>query len=452
MKNNVNMLQGSIYKGLLAMTMPIMLMNVMQRMFNVIDMTVLGKFADDTAVGAVGACGSLTGLCTSLFIGISVGANVVIAKHIGRNDKDSSQKAVGCAILFSILSGIVLGIIGATFSETFLRWTNCPEKLLSMAVTYFRIYFIGVPIFLFYTFCAAILRSIGDTKRLMYYSILGGITKVLLNLFTIIVLDWGVKGVAISTIICNGVSGALCFRAIVKSNEFIRFDHRKLRLYPSEIKQMLRIGIPTGLQSALYSFANTVIVSAVNSLGPNATTGLSIANEFDGILYTIIHSPSLAVVPFVAQNLGAKNAKRIKETIYKSIVITTCFGASFGALSAIFSGQLSSIMSSTPEVIMYSQQKMIIVSSTYFICGINEVLSGSLRGLGKPVIPTISTFIFMCLLRVFWVQFIFPLNKTLTLLYLVWPVGWIMCIIVAIVVLIPTLKKIQNDIEEKRAV
>ena len=451
MNKNVDMLHGSIFKGLLAMTIPIMLMNVMQTLFNVIDMTVLGQFVSDTAVGAVGACGTLIGLCTSLLIGISTGANVVIAKHVGRRDKDNTEKAVGCAILFSIIGGIVLSVIGVCFAETFLKWTNCPEKLLSMATTYFRIYFLGVPIILFYTFCGAILRSVGDTKRLLVYSILGGTTKVFLNLFCVLVLKTNVEGVAIATIASNTLSGTLCFIAIAKHKDLIRLNHKKIKIYGSELKQMLHIGIPTGLQTALYSFANTVIVSAVNGLGPDATTGLSIANQFDGILYQVIHSPSLAVIPFVAQNLGAKNINRVKETIWKGSIITVIFGATLGALSAIFSAQLSSIMSSTPEVIAYSQQKMIIVSSTYFICGINEVFSGSLRGLGRPLVPTVTTLIFMCFLRVFWVQFIFPLNRTLTLLYLVWPVGWILCMIIAIIVIIPTFNKFRNQFNEKRA-
>lgn len=451
MKSKVDMLSGSIFKGLISMTIPIMLMNVMQIMFNVIDMTVLGNFVNDKAVGAVGACGTLITLCSSLLIGISTGANVVIAKYIGQNDKENTEKAVGCAILFSIVGGVTLSIIGFCCAETFLRWTNCPQTLFSMSVTYFKIYFLGVPFILFYTFCAAILRSVGDTKRLMLYSILGSVTKILLNLFCIIVLKLTVEGVAIATIICNAVSGLLCFNAIARSKELIRFNYKKMKFYGSEIKQMLYIGVPTGLQSALYSFANTVIVAAVNGFGADATTGLSIANQFDGILYQVIHAPSLAVIPFVAQNLGAGNIKRAKESIGKSIIITIIFGASLGSLSAIFSGELSSIMSTTPEVIMYSQQKMIIVSSTYFICGINEVLSGSLRGLGKPMVPTISTLIFMCVLRLFWVRFIFPLCKTLTFLYLVWPVGWVLCIIVALCVLIPTVKKIQNDFNKKIA-
>ena len=446
MKSNVNMLEGPIFKGLLAMTMPIMLMNVMQIMFNVIDMTVLGNLVNDKAVGAVGACGSLIALCTSLLIGISTGANVVIAKYIGQNDKENTEKAVGCAILFSIVGGITLSIIGICCAETFLRWTNCPEALLSMAVTYFKIYFLGVPVILFYTFCAAILRSVGETKRLMYYSILGGITKVLLNLFCISVLKLSVEGVAIATIICNAVTGSLCFISIVRSKEMIRLNYKKIKLYGNELKQMLQIGIPAGLQSALYSFANTVIVAAVNGFGSHATTGLSIANQFDGILYQIVCAPSLAAVPYIAQNFGANNLKRVKESIGKSIIITIIFGTSLGSLSAIFSGELSSIMSTTPEVIMYSQQKMIIVSSTYFICGINEVFSGSLRGLGKPIVPTISTLVFMCFLRLFWVRFVFPLCKTLTFLYLVWPIGWTLCIIVALIVLVPTIKKIEKNL------
>ena len=207
---------------------------------------------------------------------------------------------------------------------------------------------------------------------------------------------------------------------------------------------MLFIGIPTGLQSSLYSLANTVIATAVNGFGADATTGLSIANQFDGILYQIVHAPSLAIIPYVAQNIGAKNIKRAKEAVAKSVLITIAFGASLGALSAIFSAQLSSLMSSTPAVIMYSQQKMIIVSSTYFICGINEVLSGALRGMGKPIIPTISTLIFMCVLRIVWVRFVFPVCPTLTFLYLVWPIGWILCIAVALSVFFPTLSKLQK--------
>lgn len=442
--NNVNMLSGSVFKGLLSMTIPIMIMNIMQTMFNVVDMFVLGKFVNDSAVGAVGACGTLITLCTSLLIGIASGANVVIAKHIGSGDKDRAEKAVGCAVLFSITGGILLAVIGVSCAKIFLDLTNCPKELIEQAVIYFRIYFFGVPVVMFYNFCASILRSIGDTKRPMLFLMLGGIIKVLLNLFFVTAFNMTVEGVAIATIISNTIAGGLCFIVMLRSKDMIHFNYKRMRFYTSELKQMLFIGIPTGLQSSLYSLANTVIATAVNGFGADATTGLSIANQFDGILYQIVHAPSLAIIPYVAQNIGAKNIKRAKEAVVKSVLITIAFGASLGALSAIFSAQLSSLMSSTPAVIMYSQQKMIIVSSTYFICGINEVLSGSLRGMGKPIIPTISTLIFMCVLRIVWVRFVFPVCPTLTFLYLVWPIGWILCIAVALSVFFPTLSKLQK--------
>lgn len=444
-KNNIDMLSGSVFKGLLAMTLPIMLMNVMQTLFSAIDMAILGQFVNDIAVGAVGVCGTLISLCTGLLVGTSIGANVVIAKYIGKGDKEHIERAVGCAILFSVVGGIVLAIIGISCAEIFLKWTNCPAELLNQAVLYFKIYFAGVPVILFYSFCASILRSVGDTKRSMFFSLAGGVAKILLSLFFIIVLKLGVAGVALTTIISNLISGVLCFLVIVRSKDTLHFNPKKMKFYGSELKQMLYIGIPTGIQTALYSLANTVIVTAVNSFGADATTGLSVANQFDGILYYIIHAPSLAVMPYVAQNIGAKNIKRAKEAIYKGVIITIIFGATLGSLSAIFSKELSSIMSSTPAVIMYSQQKMIIVSSSYFICGINEVMSATLRGIGKPVVPTVSALIFMCVLRLIWVKYIFPLlPASLTFLYLVWPIGWILCIITALIFILPTIKKLQE--------
>lgn len=207
---------------------------------------------------------------------------------------------------------------------------------------------------------------------------------------------------------------------------------------------MLYIGIPAGLQTALYSFANTVITTAVNGFGPDATTGVSIANQFDGILYYISTATSIAVMPYIAQNIGAGNFKRAKKAILNAMLITIIFGAGFGSLSAIFSRQLSMLMSSTPAVINYSCQKMIIISSTYFILEINEVMGATLKGMGKPIIPTIATFVFMCLIRFPWVYFVFPLCQTLTFLYLIWPIGWVLCIITELIAYLITMPKLEN--------
>ena len=443
-RKDVDMLSGSITKGLISLAIPIMIMNVVQILFSIVDMTVLGKFANDTAVGAVGACGTLITLCTGLLIGVATGANVVVAKCIGKGDKNRVEQAVGTALLFAVAGGVVLAVMGVVCAEMFLKWTNCPEAILDSAVLYFKIYFLGVPVLMFYNFCASILRAAGDTKRPMLFLMLAGIIKIILTMVFVIVFDMTVDGVAIATIISTGIAAGLAFGVLIRSKERVHFDFKKFKFYADELKEMLYIGIPAGLQSAMYSFANTIIITTVNSFGPDATTGVSIANQFDAVLYHISCATALATSPYIAQNIGAGNINRAKQTVIRAVLITIAFGASLGALSAIFSGQLSSLMSSTPEVIMYSQQKMIIVSSTYFICGINEVMGGTLRGIGKPIIPTISTMIFMCLIRFPWVYFIFPLCPNLTFLYLIWPIGWILSITTLLIAYFPTIKKLEK--------
>ena len=443
---NVDMLQGSITKGLLSMAVPIMIMNIMQSMFNIIDMTSLEFFSDDRSVGAVGACGTLISLCTSLLIGLSAGANVVVAKRLGAQDRDKADKAVMTALLVAITGGILLGIVGVIFAETFLKLTNCPEELLPKSTIYFRIYFCGLPILMFYNFCASILRAMGDTKKPMYFLIFGGIIKVCCTILFITVFHMTVEGVAIATVISFLVIGILAFVTLSRSNDIIHIDFHNIRFDLKELKDILFNGIPSGLQTAMYSFANVIIMTTVNSFGPDATTGISIANQFDGILYQITYAPSLAVIPFVAQNIGAKNIKRVKQVITRAVLITTAFGATFGSLSAIFSGQLASIMASSDAVIAYAQQKMMLISSTYFICGINEVMGGVLKGIGKPIFPAVTTFLFMCIFRFVWVYGIYPLfPQNLTFLYLVWPVGWTLSIMTLLIVYFPAMKKIEKQ-------
>ncbi len=444
-RRNVDMLHGPITKGLILLTLPIMVMNVTQILFNIMDMAILKVYSDDTAVGAVGVCGTITVLCTSLLIGISVGANIVVARRIGAGDKKSAEKATTTAILFSIISSIVLMLIGVIFAETFLKMTNCHDSLIPQATLYFRIFFFGVPFLMLYNFCAAILRAVGDTKRPMYFLVFGGILKVLFTFIFVKAFGMDVSGVAIATVISNLVAGVLTFYTLLKGQNIIHIDFKQIKFDKRELRDILYVGVPAGVQSALYSFANVVITTAVNGFGPDATTGVSIANQFDSVLYQISLAPSYAVTPYIAQNIGAGNITRVKQTLVRAILITTAFGASFGFLSAIFSGELSSIMSSTPAVIAYSRQKMIIVSSTYFICGINEVLCGTLRGMERPIAPTIATFVYMCILRVFWVYVVFPYYPNLTFLYAVWPLGWVLSIITLFIVYFPVISKLQKN-------
>ena len=443
-RSNVDMLNGSIFKGLLALTIPIMVMNVMSTMFNLIDMTILGRYTNDAAVGAVGTCSVLVTLCTGLFIGISTGTNVAVAKCIGRGDRERTERTIGTGILCAAIGGLLLMAVGLCFAESFLKLVNCPESLMKNAALYLRLFFVSSPMFVMYNFCASILRAGGDTKRPMYFLITGGIVKVLMNYFCVAVLNLTVEGVGFATIFSQTVMCSLGIYSLIKNEDKTKLRIKRLKIYTPALKEMLFIGVPTGLQQAMYSFANTVIVAAVNSFGENATTGISIANQFDGILYQISIATALAAMPYISQNIGAGNIKRAKKAILNAVLITTIFGAGFGALSAIFSRQLSSLMSSTPEVIAFSCQKMIIISSTYFITGINEVMGATLKSMGKPIVPTISTFLFMCLIRFPWVYFIFPLFPSLTFLYMIWPIGWILSIITQLTAYFITMPKFER--------
>ena len=451
-KKDVDMLSGSIVKGLLTIAIPIMVMNVVQSMFNIIDMRILKMYDTELTVGAVGACGYIISLMTGLVVGLSSGANVVIARFIGQGNKDKVERSIGTALLLAASGGIILSILGVSLAEVILTWMNCPEKLLPYSTLYFRLYFAGIPIQMVYNSAAAILRSTGDSKRPMLFLTIAGVFKVLFNYLFVAKLNMTVDGVAFATIISWSISCALGILAIVKTKSVAKVNFKKLRFYKSEVKEILSIGIPAGMQQALYSIANVIISSTVNTYGEYATTGVSIANTFDGILYQIVTATALAVMPYVSQNVGHGNIKRAKQAVVRGILITTVLGAVFGSLSAIFSGQLSSIMADNPEIIKFSQQKMVIVSSTYFICGINDIIGYSMRGMRRPLVAMVSTLIYMCVLRFVWVFLVFtPLRESLsdplTFLYLVWPVGWTLSIITLLCFFFPTVKKLEREVQ-----
>lgn len=438
------MLHGSILKGLLAIALPVMLMNVMQMLFNVVDMTVLKMFdtGDGYAVGAVGSCGILITLVTGLVIGISAGSNVTVARHIGRGEKERTERAVGASIFFALAGGVLLLVVGVSCARTFLSWTNCPEELLDGATLYFRLYFTGAPILALYSFAAAVLRAAGDSKSPMIYLILGGVAKVSFNLLFVGVFSMGVAGTAFATMISWSVTAVLSMRALFCFKGAVRLNWRRIRPYKAELKEILIVGVPAGLQQGLYSLANAVITATVNSVGADAATGIGIANQFDNILYYVAVSPSYAVMPYVSQNVAGGNVKRASRSVAYGMLITVVLGATFGALSAIFAPQLSSMMSDSAAVIDYSCQKMVIISSTYFICGINEIMGGSLRGLGKPIVPTIATFAYMFAFRFLWVYVIYPpFFPNLTVLFLVWPIGWVLSILTLLIFFFPALRK-----------
>lgn len=440
---NIDMLSGSITKGLLALMMPIVIMNAVQNIFGIVDMMVLGNFVGDTAVGAVGACTMLINLCTSLLIGVAAGANIVIAKHMGEQKSTSTEKAVGTAMILAIVGSITLAVMGVLFAKPLLQLTKCPTALLDDAALYFRLYFLGVPFLMLYIFAAAILRAIGDTKRPMYFLLLASGTKMLLNMLFIRIFNMNVDGAGWATILSNGAACTLCIVALGRS--MLGFRFRNMQFDAAEMRAILHLGIPTGLQNACYALANVAIATAVNGFGKDATTGISIANQIDGVLYYICCCPALAASPYIAQNVGARNVGRVKKALGRSIGITAILGGTLGILFAVFSRELSSLMTDSQAVIRFSSEKMIVACTTYFICGINEVLSGALRGLGKPVVPAIATLVFLCLLRFVWVYAIFPFCQSIWFLYLVWPMGWTLSVGLLFLVYFPNISRLQRQ-------
>lgn len=447
---DVNMLEGSIMKGMFSLMMPVMIMHVCQNLFNIVDMTVLKEFSSDkNAVGAVGACSTLISLITVLLIGVATGGNVVVAKYLGAQDKENAKKAIGNSVLIGFVGGIVMLIFGCVFAEPLLIMQNCDESLLPEAVLYFRLYFCSVPFLMLYNFSASILQALGDSRKPMYFLLISGVAKLIFTLFFTAGLHAGVEGVAVATIISNLIAGVLTTMAIVRHGDGVCLKFRYLKFYKTETAKIFKIGAPTGIQRGLYAIANVAIMAVVNAKGPDATTGVSIANNFDAILYNISIAASIAALPYIAQNIGAKNMKRAKEAIVKGLLLTILMGASFGALSAIFSPQLSSIMTDSPEAIRFSCEKMVIISSTYFICGISELFFSAMRAMGRPMIPTVVAFLYMFALRYAWVYLIYPfLPNNFTYLYLVWPVSWILCIVTTLIFFFPRLKQLTAELSD----
>ncbi len=449
-RKDVDFLNGPITKGILTISVPIMVMNVIASLFTIIDMGVLKMYSsDEYTIGAIGVCGSLITLITLLLSGIFTGTNVVTARAIGSGNYEKASRSVGTSIFFSIVGGIVMMFIGVIFGKVFLTWNNCPTQLLEKATLYFRLYFLGAPLMAINNCLAAILRSTGDSQVTMSSSIVGGIAKVALTLLFVAVFGLEVAGVALATALSWGISVIWKLIVLIKCDKPTKINIKKIKYYKEELNEVLFFGVPSAFQQSLFSIANVMIASAVNSLGPDASTGVSIANNFDGILYNLCISPALAVMPFVSQNIGNKNVKRAEQAIRSGIMITVTIGVILGAMSALFSKHLSSLLSDNPAVINYSCQKMIIISSTYFICGINDIVCAGFRGLGRPILPTVSALVFLCGLRFIWVFFVFPAFPNLAFLYLVWPLGWVLSIVALIFFYPSTIRKLKEKFAKK---
>ena len=440
----MDMCNGPILKKMLIFAIPLICSSVLQLLFNAVDVIVVGKYAGDNALAAVGSNTSLINLFVNFFMGLSIGANVLVSRYYGAKQEKDLSETVHTAIAISLASGVVLAILGVVLSPTILRWMQAPEEVLSLAVIYLRVYFVGMPALMLYNFGAAILRAIGDTKRPLYYLAAAGVVNVTLNLFFVIVLHWGVFGVAFATVVSQVISALFVLRCLMKEEGGIRVEIRKLHIYKDKILRMLQIGVPAGLQSVLFSISNVLIQSSVNSFGATVIAGNSAAANIEGFVYVAMNAFYQANISFTSQNMGAGKYHRLNRILLTAQGCVILTGLVTGISCYIAGPVLLTLYTNSVEVVAAGMVRLGYICLPYFIIGIMEVMVGSLRGMGYAVFPMIVSLVGSCLLRIVWLQTVFQIERfhNIETVYVVYPISWIITAMAHIITYIVVKRKL----------
>lgn len=454
-KRTSDMLNGSLWDKILLFAIPIALTAILEQLFNASDIAVVGNFTGDLkniAMAAVGANSPIIGLVVNFFIGFSLGANVVIAKAFGENNKDSITKAVHTSIILSIISGIMIGIIGEIFAKDILILLKVPDDVLPYSLSYLKIYFIGLPFILLYNFEAAIFRSIGRTKVPLIVLAISGVINIILNLIFVIVFKMNVNGVALATVISNVISSIILFVLLLKTDDCIKVEWQKLRIYKNSLVDIFKIGFPSGAQGALFAISNIVIQTAINSLGADVMAGSSAAYNIEIFAYYIFNSFSQACTTFTSQNNGAKKYERCKK-IYGICLLEDLIATVLAVTLILIVGRpLLSIFNNNKDIINIGYRRLVIVFSAYLFSMTYEVTAGYLRGFGKSLVPAILTAIGVCGVRVSWIIFIFPKYNSFNSILISYPISLFITMVlmlIALVIYMPTKKLLKKqNIEE----
>lgn len=430
----MDMTSGNLFKKIVWFSIPLMLTGILQLLYNAADLVIVGQFSlEEDAIGAVGSTSSLINLTVNLFMGLSVGSNVLAARYFASNEKEKLSKLVHTAITISAIFGIFIGILGSIFARPLLALMNNP---LDLAVKYLKIYFLGMPFSLVYNFAASILRGVGDTKRPMYYLMISGAINVCLNIVFVIVFKMDVDGVALATVISQIISCIMIIRCLMKAQESYKFDIKKLTISKQELKGIVKIGLPAGIQSSIFSISNVLIQSSVNLFGPVAINGNSAAQSVGGFVYTAMNSVYHASLAFTSQNVGAKKYKNIIKIAVYSLLFVTLVGLTFGGVATIFGNHILKIYTDNPEEIKVAMIRVVYMCLPYFICGIMDVTVGLLRGLGKSLTPMIISIVGVVGFRIMWIYVVFYKVTSfvdyndLKYLYISYPISWITTFVV----------------------
>ena len=420
----MDMTSGPMIPKILQFSLPLMLTGILQLLYNAADVIVVGNFAGHTALAAVSSTGSLINLLVNVFMGLSVGASVVIAQAYGAGDVQRMRKAEHTAMTLALFMGIGVGVLGFILARPMLEWMDSPEDVIDGAALYVRIYFLGMPANMLYNFGAAVLRAVGDTKRPLYYLTISGLVNVALNLLLVIVFRMAVAGVAIATVASQVVSMVLVLLCLLRSHGVIRLMPGECRIDRASALGMIRVGLPAGLQGSLFSISNVLIQSSVNSFGSLVVAGNGVASNIEGFVYTAMNAQHQAAMTFASQNYGAGKVDRVKRTLWCCLGIVLLFGLGLGLLVLAFGPQLMGLYNQDPEVIAFGLKRMQVILPTYFLCGMMDVMVGQLRGIGYSVMPMVVSLAGACGLRILWIMTVFAANPTQQTLYLSYPISW----------------------------
>ncbi len=444
---SMNMCEGPLFPKIISFSVPLILSGILQLLFNAADMIVAGRFVGKNALAAIGSTSSLINLLVNVFMGLSVGGNVLVARFMGSGKARDVHETVHTSILLSVICGVSLSFIGIAFAPGLLVMMGTPEDVLPLSVLYIRIYFAGMPMSMLYNFGAAILRAIGDTKRPLRFLTFAGIINAVCNVIFIVVFNMGVDGVAYATILSQTISAIMTLKCLVSTEECYKLEIKKLHIYRDKLLQILRLGLPAGFQGAIFSISNVLIQSSINSFGADAMAGNTAACNIEGFVYVAMNSIHHTCLSFTSQNYGAHKFDRVKKTFLICLSFVTAIGLALGvicyftgpALLAIYAGETDKAV-----VIEYGMIRMAIIMFGYFTCGTMDVCVGSIRGLGYSVMPMIVSLLGACGLRILWIYTIFAANRTLDCLYWSYPISWAITTVAHIICFTIVFKKLKK--------
>ena len=443
----LDMTEGRLLPKILLFSLPLMASSVLQLLFNAADVVVVGKFAGSEALAAVSSTTSLINLITQLFIGLSIGVNVVVAKHIGEKDFDKTYRSVSTSIIISLVGGVIVTVVGFLFCKTMLQLMGSPDDVIDLSALYLKIYFLGTIAMMLYNYGSAILRAQGDTQRPLKFLTLSGVLNVILNLIFVIVLKMSVAGVALATIISQYISAVLIMICLMKEKYPFGISLKEMTFDAAEFKQILVIGLPAGIQGTVFALSNVTVQSSINSFGKIVMAGNGAASNLEGFVYVAMNTFYQSAISFTSQNLGAKKYKRLTPILFTCLGCVLVTGAVLGIGLWYFGDIFLSIYSSDPEVISAGIIRLSYIGKIYFLCGTMDVLCGCLRGMGYSLIPMINSLLGSCAFRLVWLATVFKIYHTQDMVYIVYPLSWIITIILHLILYIYVRKKMQKNME-----